>query len=1104
MSTTVPVTDDAKQPQRRASRKIATATSNEPQNPQRTPSALNRLGIAPIDFIPSKEPRAFAPEDLPARSPEGAQRTHSSLMRKQQAIVAAGASAATGAAATAGPQVDVNYPWHTATLEEVFAHLNTREAGLTDEEAAAMLAKVGPNLLTPADPPTFIGRFIGNLTSPFSIMLIFAGVLATIITIVNSAPAGADLDVQDLALAISLYLVALLTSLFQTMQENASDKLMDELRALTAESAWVVRGGVAKCIPAADIVPGDIVQVNIGEKVPADLRIVSANALKVNNSALTGEPMDIKLGLEPNNAVYMGAKNVAFSGCSFTSGNGTGVVCTTGDHTVFGQIAFSATQSEKPDTLMRREVRRLIIIMAIAGVLVSFSFFGAALGTGRGWTNAIIVLVGLFTANIPEGLLPQITIALTITARRMKECQVIVSNLEIIETLGAVSTICTDKTGTLTKNQMTVSHLVYDGRIHMTPFAPVLPEDDPLPIEPGHAAAQALLRNATLNTTATFVDKKDTDDISKWVVKGDASEAALIRFVQERQDLMEVRSQHPILAQIPFSARTKWMAMVRKAGPGKQFVFLKGAAERVLLRCDSYMSASGAVALDDTKRKEIDSLILNLARRGERVLGFAETTLNFADDYAFEGGDEEQANFPLGGLCFSGMVSLVDPPRDTVKKAIADCHKAGIHVIMVTGDHPVTALAISRALGLVTLPTLEEAGPDAKPEECAAVVNGDTLDSYSAEDWDRVLSCPEHVFARTQPEQKKTLVMQLHERGQIVAMTGDGVNDAPALKQANVGVAVGSGTAVAKEAAQIIIQDDDFNSIVIGVREGRQIFDNLKKAVTYVVTHLCPETLPYVFNFAVGVPLAMETIIIILIDLGADMLPGISLAYEECEDRIMEIPPRSADEHLVQPRMLMQGYVFTGFLQTFFCYWAFYQTFYGFGFTFNQLIGADSQYRLHQADMDSSYIDFYTTLCKSNAQWLQSSPTNECVTTAGFDNFMDHFNSVVSQAQGAYFINLVVMQFANLINRRNQSQSVFSMQQKLNVMFFVAIVVSTIYIVILVYVPGLNKALYLDGANSGYVCSGFWGIVVIIAFEELRKAIVRKYPDGFVARWTLY
>jgi sodium/potassium-transporting ATPase subunit alpha len=404
----------------------------------------------------------------------------------------------------------------------------------------------------------------------------------------------------------------------------------------------------------------------------------------------------------------------------------------------------------------------------------------------------------------------------------------------------------------------------------------------------------------------------------------------------------------------------------------------------------------------------------------------------------------------------------------------------------------------------VTLPTLEEAGPDADPEKCAAVVNGDNIDKMTQLDWDRALSCGEHVFARTQPEQKKQLVNRLKERGQIVAMTGDGVNDSPALKAANVGVAVGSGTAVAKEAAQIIIQDDDFNSIVVGVREGRQIFDNLKKAVTYVVTHLFPETLPYVFNFAIGIPLAMETIVIILIDLGTDMLPGISLAYEESEDRIMQIPPRTADEHMVQPKMFMQGYFWTGAQISFFAYWSFYYVFYQYGISFNDTVGADNEYRLKINDMSDSYVTFYRKLCNKNTHWLSGAPGRECSTNAGFDAWMDHFSSIVSQAQAAYFLCFNVMQFANLLNRRNQTQSIFSTAQKINFVMIGAICCSTSFMVIVSYVPTLNNAFFLDQASSEAVCSGFWGVVVIIGLEEFRKAIIRRYPTGFVARWTIY
>jgi sodium/potassium uptake antiporter P-type ATPase alpha subunit len=1074
--------------------------------PVRRPSVLARLGIAveaEHTLHPQSSKRGYDAANMPPRSPTGVTRRHSSLMRKRMApkekdVVVAEGAPVEEPVPEAAAAVNIEFPWHTATEKEVFAKLECDHNGLTTAEAQERLKQYGKNEITPPPQPSIIGRFFGNLLSPFSMMLMVGGTAAFVIVIIVSVQDN-DIDKQTLALGCVLFFVAIVTSLFQTWMENASDNLMDALRALTAETAWVLRDGELREIKGNEIVPGDVVKVKAGEKVPADVRVLTSTDLKVNNATLTGENLDIKLGTEAKAEICFRAKNLAWSGCAFTNGSGTAIVFSTGDQTFFGKVAKAAVDAEKPDTLMRREVRRLIIIMSIIGVIVGFAFFGAALGTGRGGVAAVIVLVGLFTANIPEGLLPQITIALTVTARRMYRRHVVVSNLEIIETLGAVSVICSDKTGTLTTNKMVVSHMVYGGKIHMSKVAPVMPDDEVLPIDPSHPAAAALLLNAALNSDAVFVEKP-SDDVATWIVRGDASEAALVRFVQEVKDLETSRKEQPRLAAVPFNSKQKWMASVNKRAKGEgQVVLMKGAAERILLRCDKVIADDGStVNLDEQMKEDLNAAILNLARRGERVLAFAQLEVDFPEGYKFEA-EGDDANFPLNKLVFIGMTSLVDPPRPTVPQAIADCHKAGIHVIMVTGDHPETALAISRSLGLISLPTLTEAGPDAKPEECAAVVTGEDMLNFSDEEWDRVLACKEHVFARTQPEQKQQLVWRLNGKGHIVAMTGDGVNDAPALKAANVGVAVGSGTQVAKEAAQIVITDDDFGSIVVGVREGRQIFDNLKKATTYILTHLCPETLPYVFNFAIGIPLAMETIVIILIDCGTDMLPGIALAYEVSEERVMAIPPRSSNDHLIQPRMFVQGYLWSGIQETFFCYWAFYYTFYHYGFTFSSTVGADTNYRKKWADLDGEYRQQYQGMCYGNTKW-----TGRCSSDQDMENFMSHMAHVVNSAQAAYFITLVVMQFANLLNRRNQTMSVFDPRQRFNYVMLGAIIASTVIAVLLVYIPGLNAAFYLDPVRSELACSALWGFIVMIGLEEIRKLIIRRRPDGLVARYTIY
>lgn len=1052
-------------------------------------------------------------EDLfPPRSPTGAARgafVNRNLSKLKQRPHPASNEPADPSTTT----VDVEGAnWHTMTHAELAAKLEMPEEmipiGLTSTDAAERLEKYGPNQITPPQRITWAERFFKNIFSPFSLIMLVAGTLSFIIVGINSKD---FIDTQTIALACVLFVVAFVTSVFQTTQEMAADNLVEALNSLTAENAWVMRDGNLIEVKARNIVPGDLIKVNIGDKVAADLRIISSSDLKVNNASLTGEDCDIGLGPKAGHDDIFEAKNVAWSGCSFTSGNGLAVVFATGDLTRFGEIAKATTAENPPDTLMRVEVKRLIIVMTILGAIIGLAFFSAALGEGRKWQAAVIILIGLFVANIPEGLLPQITIALTITAKHMATKNVIVSNLEIIETLGAVSVICSDKTGTLTMNQMTVSHLMYDATVHVTNTTAILPGDDFDQFSPMSATSKQLLRTIACCTDAVFLSKDD-DGSGKgclsWPVKGDASETALIRFCQNHQDLGELREQHKRLAVVPFHSSRKWMATVDARGNGErgQYVHVKGAAERVLQRCTSVMFNGEEIPINDDFLDDFTVVIKELASRGERVLALAALKTDFDDDYKFVA-DGDDVNFPLTGLTLVGIMSLSDPPRPSVRPAVEACRRAGIQVIMVTGDHPDTALAIARSLSLITLPTLTEAGENPDPTQCSAVVQGSEIPKMSQNDWDLVLSCGECIFARTQPEQKQQLVKQLQAKKLVVAMTGDGVNDAPALKVANVGIAMGSGTSVAKEAAQITVLEDDFGSIVEGIKEGRRIFENLKKAITYILTHLAPEIVPYVFAFAFGLPLSLETIVIMLIDLGTDMLPGICIAYEEADARVMSIPPRSLESHLITPRMLIMGYGVYGLLETFFCFWAFIFTFEESGYSLSSITFLPSTYRDSWADLSASDQSDFSKLCASNSDYINShliGGVSPCTSTAGMTTFMDDFSTMVSKAQGSYFITLAVMQFANCLVRRQQLLSTFSPSQVINWRMLLSIVISTGFACFFVYVPKVNTAFYLAGPTSASACSALWGGLVLILVDEFRKLLCRTWPDGIMARYTIF
>lgn len=1009
---------------------------------------------------------------------------------------------------------DTTTPWHSISMESMCEKLETRVGGLTSEEAAAALAKWGPNALEKPKQRWLITKFTLNCLSPFALMLELAALLCFIIVGVETAGPDGKLDGQTLALAICLVVVTWLTAAFQTMMEHKADGLMEALKALTADHAFAYRDGELKKIPAIDLVPGDVVKVTAGEKVPADMRILQSTGLKVNNSSLTGEPIDISLGPNPVRESIFEALNIARSGCSFTMGSGEGMIFSTGPRTFFGEIARSAVQAKRPDTLMRQEIKRLVLVMGVIGTITGFSFFAAAFGLKYGWIVAFVTLVGLFVANIPEGLLPQITLALAITARRMKDEGVLVSSLEIIETLGAVSVICSDKTGTITLNLMSVVHLFYNRSLHVTERTPLLPGDVPRSINKEDPAMKAMMRVVANCSDAGFLGKPIDKPVGDWATKGDASESGLIKYHQEYiGDLDEARQLCASLGVMPFTSANKYMVSVCRTEPGKHVLLMKGAAERVLSRCQYYMDGEGKdVPLKPETIDEVNAQIDNLASRGERVLGFAQhwVKTDGKDDrlYDFSAGLGEFEQVPL---TFVGLMALADPARASVKPAVEACREASIMVVMITGDHPKTAVSIARATNIITLPLISEADTSkGKPDPLthSAVVTGTDMEAYTESDWEYVIQCKELCFARTQPQQKQEIVRRFQKLGKIVAMTGDGVNDAPALKAANIGVAVQSGTQVAKESAHLIIPDD-FACILVGVKEGRQIFDNLKKAVVFVISHLLPEILPFVFQFALKIPLAMETIAILLVDLGSDLPPSVALAYEACEDRVMKIPPRSRTDHLIKANMLFLAYVVAGSIETFFGYWSYLTTFYDYGFTLQSIMGADTGFEGTWNALDGDKQQFYQDLCMNTNKYVQSvsltgNSLAACGSPAAMNAFLSYFKDVVEQARAGYFITFAVMQLGYCLCYRHQVWSLFHRKQEVNVRLLIAVVFAVGFIIFVTHVPGLNAAFGFAMPTHGNAASGLWGLFVILIVEESRKWWCRTWPNGRFAKLCVY
>lgn len=1071
------------------------------------------------------------------------------------------------------------HEWDNDTILKYFN--NTSDKGYDDPTHAELQKKWGLNRITPKKSTPWILKFIINMFGGFQIFLWIGGILCVIVYIITEY-----VDYQTLALGILCFSVVIGTSLFQTYQEGKSDDVMAALKALTPDKVRALRNGHFIDVDSVNLVPGDIIEVKAGDKVPADLRVLESSKLKVNNASLTGENVDINLNPTTDSKTLYEAKNIARMGCNFTNGSGKCIVFSTGDHTFFGHIAKSTLNIKRPDSCLTKEIKRLVHIMGAIAITIGIIFLILALVRGYKAVDAVVFMIGIIVANVPEGLLPQMTVALTLTAKKMQKKDVVVTNLEIIETLGAVTVICSDKTGTLTCNRMTVSHLCYDldlfgagiKKIAIEEKGKKKKDDIDKPFDVESSSFKALLKVMALNTNAKFASDKDKEKpvLDRLVVNGDASEAALVKFSQSLRDIQEYRNQYKIIHEIPFNSTNKWMLKIvqSKEDPnendGKYTYLLKGAPERVMNFCKYYLHKNQVYPLTPEKLVEFLKLNERLASEGERVLAFAhkiaERKYPNEYDYGEEGGPN--AKFDFNDFVIVGLASLQDPPRPGVKESIAKCFQAGIRVFMVTGDQPATALSIAKQLGLVTYDENEdeednnkgiEIVPDQKlemqnlndhngsggpaygkkdndkemqqiavqevpviPKEKKTdgkqtsskfsrsgqlkkgykVVNGVDLLRYTQEDWDETLSYEEVVFARTMPQQKQDIVNELRKKDEIIAMTGDGVNDAPALKAAHVGIAMGSGASVAKEAGQLILLKDDFTNIVDGISEGRLIFENLKKCICYVLTSNIPELIPFLLFIIIQIPLSIETIMIILIDVGTDLAPAVSLAWEEEENETMKLPPRAMDEHLVGFKLMFVAYIINGIFMTFISYWAWAWVYYEYGFTISDLVGSGIGYRETWLNMKDEQREFFFNLCQNN-KWYQINKVS--IGKNCEQDFKEHMVELMAISQSAFLMTVVWCQIALIFLRKTQVESVLTLKRFLcNKPMFWALLIEIVIIIIVIYIPGLNHALLLTSVPPHLASTGLWGMGVFVIIEEVRKWLIRRSPRGCVSKWTKF
>lgn len=972
--------------------------------------------------------------------------------------------------------------WALST-EAVYTSLGTDANGLSDYEAAQQFQQFGANELPEAAHRPLWLRFTDQLTHFMALLLWVAGILAFI--------------AQTPALGWAIWAVIWINAIFSFWQEFQAEQALAALKKVLPMQVKVYREGELKQIPARELVRGDVMQLEEGDRISADARLTSAESLYVDVSVLTGESLPVArnaypVSLREARSVRAGkivprsgehplqerinpaeVANLVLAGSTVSSGRAVAVVYATGAQTEFGQVAhLTAAVKREPSTLEMQVARIVRVITAIAISMGVTVFLLSYLLIRMEVTESFIFAIGIIVANVPEGLLPTVTLALALGVQRMAHRNALVRRLSAVETLSATTVICSDKTGTLTKNEMTVRFLWLPGYArsdehaqptsvgpnvtHTTngdrPISPWLVEItgegyDPtlghVNLPPDFTAAwkvKVLLIGAALCSNARLTHLTAP---SRWQEIGDPTEAALlVAAAKANLNLDQLKHQFPRLREVPFDSRRRMMTVVLdwrtselwpQADP--YLAFTKGAPLEVLRHCHFMLRNGNLEPLTQADGDDIVAANDGLASQGFRVLGVAARS-----------GDEGllslRAQELEQSLIFVGLVAMFDPPRPEVPAAIAQCHSAGIRVTMVTGDYGLTAEAIARKIGLVSHPV--------------RVVTGEGMGHLSDAQLRQIVKYRSGlVFARMSPEHKLRLVQAYKDIGDVVAVTGDGVNDAPALRAAHIGIAMGmNGTDVAREAADIVLTDDNFATIVVAIEQGRAIYQNIRKFMTYILASNIPEIVPFLAMVLFRIPPALTILQILAVDLGTDMVPALALGAEPPETHLMARPPRPKHEFLLNLPLLVRAYLFLGVIEAVLAMLGFFIVWWAHGYSFAQLQQVTAAILSHSAD-----------------------PT---------------VTGIYREATTLTLAAIVACQVGNLFACRSDWVSAFHLPWFKNRLLWGGIAVELAALWSFIYIPPLRQVFTTAPLRPWHWLLLMVCPLILLGAEEWRKAIVRQ------------
>jgi sodium/potassium-transporting ATPase subunit alpha/H+/K+-exchanging ATPase len=962
--------------------------------------------------------------------------------------------------------------WHLQPVEDVARSLGTdKNKGLTHTQYNSLLKTHGANSLSP--PPTnWFKKLLNYLFGGFGLLLMIGGILCCIAwkPLGNPNP-----TVANLVLGVVLFIVFFLQAFFNFWQDFSSSRVMSSINGMLPSDICVVREGASTVCQAKELVPGDLIFVSNGDRLPADVRFVSVGSgeFAFDKSILTGESKPIYATSEPDQkgSNYLESNSIGLQGTFCVGGSGYALVVSTGDHTVFGQIAKLTSEPKKGMSPLQKDIIRFIIfIVSIALFLLVLIciLWGAWIRKDfPDWIPVpvlIVDLVSVFVAFIPEGLPIALTTCLMITASAMKNNRVLCKSLSVVETLGSVSVVCSDKTGTITKNKMSVVSYAVGGEVLETPGAPA----------EGQLSLLAKLCNA-----AAFNPTTRSKPLEERLMSGNATDQAIYRFGYQ---LIDEDVYQPQKAEVSFNSKNKFMIRLFEDENGLQLM-TKGAPDILLQKCSQYLTPEGKVLpLDESAVAKMTSIQESWAEKGQRVvlLAYKRVKHSAFDDCGFASKETidrliEQSTEHI----LAGLVGIADPPKDDILEVVTTLHGAGIRVMMVTGDFEATAVAIARICGIMShrsVKKVEDLDPqfallntklcDRPVIDAALSITGSDLDSLNDSQWEHLTCFTEIVFSRTTPEQKLKIVEEFQKRKHVVAMTGDGVNDAPSLRQADVGIGMSDGSDIAKEAADLVLLDS-FSSIVTALKFGRLVFENLKKTLAYLLpAGSYAELWAVLLNVIFGVPQMLSSFLMIMICCLTDCVAAITLAYEKPEKSLLTKQPRSiSGGRLVDWRLVVNSYLITGTYYTF-------------------------------VSMMMSFL------------YLQENGVPFSSLTLSYGNFRGIDAEIVNEklkvASSVYFITLVIMQFFNLMSIRTRYASLFHHSpvhgESANYALIPAMAFALGVTFFFNYIPWFQQNL-----GTGIVPWKYYFIAcafgtLLLIWDELRKYSVRRWPKSVLAK----